>query len=434
MARIFSAVKVVLVGIVIAGFACAALAQQAETVAEAKLRGRLAPLMESAELHFSEDGSKLLVLRHLMQRNEPILSVHRLKRGPSRASLGSLYYALAGSDMFSKGELQTDPPGFHVRGFRFEGIRAALNPDGNSFLTSSYHSVQLWNIPRGERMARPLDHDGSVLAAFTKSGKRLLTAAIIKQAGGVQWQVRLWDAANGEPIGEASRVPAPESPALAHMTTLLWAPDGKSFITANGSEFDMQPAKAIQILGQRDAPTGGRALPARGDFHHFGRDGKTLMAVSQREISLWDLTRRKRICVLATPEVAKARLGKSQRRAERRLRWYAVHPDGAHVLYACENEAQLSDLSTEPAQRTRVLEHRSRVWWMALSRDGKQAATACDEEVLVWNLESGKRRVRIPSRRAVDGRILALEFSPDGRLLATVDDHDVRLWEIDIKR
>jgi WD40 repeat protein len=79
-----------------------------------------------------------------------------------------------------------------------------------------------------------------------------------------------------------------------------------------------------------------------------------------------------------------------------------------------------------------VLEHPGLVYWVTISRDGKRAATAAagPDEILIWDLETGKALLRLPH----EGRVKALEFSPDGRLVATVSERDVQIWGIEVKK
>jgi WD40 repeat protein len=75
-----------------------------------------------------------------------------------------------------------------------------------------------------------------------------------------------------------------------------------------------------------------------------------------------------------------------------------------------------------------ALKHPGQVYWLAISHDGKLAATACSQPdgVYVWNLETGKAILKIPH----NGKVEAMEFSPDGLLLATANAADVQLWDL----
>jgi WD40 repeat protein len=211
------------------------------------------------------------------------------------------------------------------------------------------------------------------------------------------------------------------------MKALLWAPDEKSFLTAYSGQ--ILEAKSIQFWDAAAMKPVGEPLPAVGDAHHFGRDGRTLLVVSKSEICLWDLVNRKPIGKLFTPEIAKRWIPWPQRRITDH-RWAAVHPDATSVLFTDRAQAQLWDLSGETPQKKRVLEHAQNIYWVSIARDGKQAATACRDQILVWNLDTGKPLLRIPH----DGQIRAMEFSPDSRLLATVKESGIQVWRVDAER
>ncbi len=75
-------------------------------------------------------------------------------------------------------------------------------------------------------------------------------------------------------------------------------------------------------------------------------------------------------------------------------------------------------------------------WQSTPSATSKQAATAAADphELLVWDLETGKRLLKVPYGPQ-DGFVRAMEFSPDGRLLATVTERGgVQLWNLALKK
>jgi WD40 repeat protein len=423
--------------------------EEPDKLPEARNLGNLPPIVRSAELHFTPDSKRLVVLRHIGDKNEPHLTVHNVSADRKTFSLSGIHGSLVGSDLFGPDELASDRYG-RVRGrFRSEGVAAVLRPDGKVFLTASYRTIRLWETDTGRPIGGAIEHGGSVAAAFTRDGKRLVTFALtpgrsIRDA--VRYEVRVRDGETGKPLGEPAEGVAPgiRGP-LVLMKSLLWTPDERQFVTAYGGQ--NSDAAFVQFWDAESLKPVGDPLPAEGDIHWFGRDGKTLLVVSRRAITFWDIVDRKVLGRLETPETARSAAGSSVRRMARSLPWFAVHPEGRQVLYRQRGKdgqdgVGFWDLSGEKPVEKLVLKHSSHVNWIAISPDGKAAATANGiGEILVWNLETGRPFLRIPRGRPSfqdgwgegDGRLLAVEFSPDGRMLVVAEARGVAIWSLEPK-
>lgn len=412
-------------------FAMRSGAQEPDGVPEAELRVKETVILQWAELHFIDD-ERFLELRHFSRKYEPIVTAHGIpkKSLPMFGSGREPFAPLVGTNLFGKTELDSELFGKGGRPFRSEGIRLACSPDGRVFLTSSFHTVRLWDAAKGTPIGPGREHSGNVLAAFTKSGKRIVTVAAVPIKGKVRFDVQVWDGSTMEPIGDPT---VATTPGIVQpyplMKALLWTPDEKSFITAYGGTKSM--SKSVQFWDAETRKPVGDPLPAEGDFHQFSPDGKTLLVVSKNELALWDVSERKIISRLPTPEIAKQWNLWAQEKAAKIRRWFAVHPNGTSVLYANQGRAELWDLGAETPRKKQVLEHSSA--WVEISRDGKRAATAGLTGVFVWNLETGRPTLKIPRERQ-DGPIKAMRFSPDGQLLAIANDRDVRIWSVESKK
>jgi WD40 repeat protein len=380
--------------------------------------------LTSAELRFSAASDKLLVVRQYGEGTAPLLTVHDA-RPDARIPGRSVFFPLSSPDLIG------------TAGARRSGVSAEFGPSGNVLVTMSSRTVRLWDISKGQNGRWPapvtLDLPGSALATFTKDGKQLLTASLIgsgKIGEKAQCEVKLWDVGSGKPTGEPSvaTVPAPIRMPPTTMRALLLAHDGSFFLTVAGAAW--LDAQSVQLWEAKTLKPIGEPLDVPGSLFSLGSDGKTLLAVSRHEIALWELATRKRVSALPSPpEVAKA--WPSSLDGLRSRPWFAIHPNGTSVLCREDDQAKLWDLSGEKPMEKVTLKHPGQVSWIAISHDGKQAATACEQpnEALVWNLETGKPLLKIPLK----GKVMAMEFSPDGRLLATADAGDVQLWNLDTK-
>jgi WD40 repeat protein len=111
----------------------------------------------------------------------------------------------------------------------------------------------------------------------------------------------------------------------------------------------------------------------------------------------------------------------------------ALSPDGRIVLSGgADKTLRLWHLTGD--REPRVFPVGDPVVCAALSPDGRLALCGCyragpgDHDVLVWDLDEGKERLRLRGHKAVP---FAVAFSPDGRrALSCGWDHTVRLWDV----
>jgi WD40 repeat protein len=415
-------------------------AQQPPQAPKVKLQAVLPQALRAAELLFSGDGRKLLVLRHFGSKNEPVLSLHDVATGREDCN------ALVGSDLFGQGELAKDMYGKAIPTFRQEGVTATMSPNGRMFLTLSFQTVRLWDAATARPIGKAIELDGNVRAIFTSDGNNLLTVCLIagkSRQDKVRCDVALWDANSVAKIGQSStEIDVRSAAQEPFVKAVFWTPDEKFFVTACSSW--KKEAESIQLWDTKTLLPVGRPLSAAGDYHQFAPDGKTLLVVSKKETAIWDMVNRTRRTNMATPDVSKKWAEVIQRRIQREA-WFAVHSNATTIVYTYRGRSQLWDLSGATPQKIAVLEHPEGAYSVAMSRDGKHAATACGAikgQVLVWDLETAKRVFTIPLLPASftnqwgqnDGGVKAMAFSPDGRLLAVVDGSGVRIWKLEFAR
>ncbi|HET6469387.1 MAG TPA: TIR domain-containing protein [Geminicoccaceae bacterium] len=219
----------------------------------------------------------------------------------------------------------------------------AVGPDGDTLAAGGEH-LRLWGIGRREQLAYLQDYDVLSLA-LDRAGGLMVSA---DQKG----LVHFWDVAARQELGE--------------------------------------PIRARQGYVWSVALT---------------PDGRTVAAVGDDGIGLWDVATRTSVGTLGTGEV--------ERRA------LAISPDGTILAAGGDGEAvELWDLASRRRLEPPLVGHAGAVWSLAFSTDGATLASGDDDgSVRLWDVR--QRRPLPPLLAGHSGRVTALAFGPDGTMLAS---------------
>jgi WD40 repeat protein len=240
--------------------------------------------------------------------------------------------------------------------------RAAYSPDGRHVATAS-REVRLFDAASGEPVREiPWDPRGSADLDFSPDGKYLAGE------GKANTPV-LWDVASGELIREFKGH-------LCDVQTVRFSPDGRYLLSASCDNtarlWDVATGETIRIFGGHGDVVWDVA---------FSPDGNLIATGSRDTVArVWDMQ--------------SPRIGKQMR---------FVGPDGFWLDQA------------------------------SFSPDGKRAVTAhADGVARIWDVATGQLLVPLiaHTERSIQVRIWDADFSPDGKwVLTTSADGSVRLWD-----
>lgn len=119
------------------------------------------------------------------------------------------------------------------------------------------------------------------------------------------------------------------------------------------------------------------------------------------------------------------------------VRSIACTPPGSKstlaVTGADDGKLRIWDLANPNSLPTKPLReptdgHASGITAVAISPDGKYAATAAGREVFIWDLDSGKKLYALPDSHR--DSITSLSFTPQAQLVTASKDRTVKLWRI----
>jgi eukaryotic-like serine/threonine-protein kinase len=280
---------------------------------------------------------------------------------------------------------------------------AIFSPDGRMILTgSSDNTAQLWSVPGGTSLARPLDlHRPVKRVAFAPNGRSLAS-----EDGDL---VRLWALPDaGVPM---LRVPLDGSRSFAALS-----PDG-TLVVPTGMSFDRQirSTRAYRVAtGKAGGPPlrpGGMIVDAA-----FSPDGQSVATLdlrdqrskSRQEVVVWDWASGRQRWQASLPSEPRSL---SYRRDGSRLA--VLCADGDLLVFDVADGREVSRFKAHDVENASHWINNGKVGY---SPDGSSILTwGMGNDARVWVAESGQPRYPAISHR---DKCHDLQFSPDGRLMA----------------
>jgi WD40 repeat protein len=253
----------------------------------------------------------------------------------------------------------------------------AVAPDGSTMIFAHFAGAQVWDIFNAQPVGAPILSGDPVYACYRPDGGALLTIGKFRAAheGGVGTRIeaRLWELAPLRPTRNSLRHFVPsgmssgDNPVLAH----AFSPDGQSLLTG-------------------------------------GRDGTS---------RLWDLrTGKLRFPPLYDHGEALAFSANGK---------VIATADGHHAIHLWK--ADTGDSIGKPLHSGRLVGHHP--YNLALSRDGKTLAAACEHELRLWDVTTGNSSSIVEGVEGEYRYPTGLVFGPDGKTIITAAA-EAKAWQI----
>ncbi|MFI5456506.1 MAG: PQQ-binding-like beta-propeller repeat protein [Isosphaerales bacterium] len=384
--------------------------------------------------------------------------ISAIQLSPDGRYLGVVCTQPAGFNIIRLFEVATGRPVGPVLKHKNNNVfSASFSPDSRMLVTGSGdNTAQLWAVPGGEPLARPLDlHRNVSLVAFAPDGRSLAT-----QDGHL---VRLWalpeegvpmvrlpldgsrsfaalssDGALAIPTGmsyspalrstRSHRVATgrPAGPPLRPgglIVDAAFSPDGRSVAILDAREGRSKEGQEVVVWDWASGRQGWRAaLPSEPRSLSYRPDGHRLAVLcGGSELLLFD------------PADGREALRWRAHDAESTSHWInngevGFSPDGRSVLtWGMGFDARVWEADTGRL-RYPPLRHRFKCHDVQFSPDGRLMALASyDGSVRVRDLATGAVVSELPAH---PDNVFSARFSPDGRLLVTAcRDRTVRVWD-----
>ena len=320
--------------------------------------------------------------------------------------------------------------------------RVAFSPDGTSLLSGSLdRTLRLWDVESGDTQ-RAIDSPGAILnLAFSSDGRLAVSSSADETAAdtaddAVDRTIRVWDLGTGEELQRFM-------PNSGFVRAVDFSPDGR--YVASGT-WNSGEGGVVQLWNVESGDLERRFFGGHRDIItevKFNAAGTRLLSASwDRSLVVWDVQTGLELQRLESHQdrILSATFGPTEDEV-----LVGTGNIGNNIPNPADDRVAdpsvwVWDLAQSRAQVRLMTDHEDWVWAVAISPDGRYAASgsgplntsadlAVDISARLWDLDTGEEVRRFEGH---DHTVHSVHFTPDGQYLVTASwDGTVRLWPVD---
>ena len=269
----------------------------------------------------------------------------------------------------------------------------AVTPDGKRAVSGGYDkTVRVWDLERGTCLHVLKGHPVSLFSiAITADGRRAASAD--------RKSVHIWDLERGVELGQSGHKGNGFDITLDEETGTAFLQSGKEIL-----RFDLATGKKLPPR---------RVKKAKAYFRAITRDGLWAFSPRSETVDVWDVSAGSKIAELEGHQAY--------------IQGLSATPDGRWLATASSDETvRVWDITA--AAESRMLKHPDQVRCVYMTPDGQYVISgAQDHTVRVWDTRRTEGKARIVVH--ADG-VSDVAVSPDGRVAASAGGDAIHLWDI----
>jgi WD40 repeat protein len=305
----------------------------------------------------------------------------------------------------------------------------AFSPDGKILATGSFDgTVKLWDFASRKELRTLKGHTASIYAVAWKSDGKLLASASQDKT------IRLWNPADGKTLTELK----------GHgdiVDGVAFSPDGKLLASCSVDKtvrlWNPADGKEIKNLGSHKESAYGLAFSPNGQLlASCGNDGVIKLWDVKAQKELREIGPRSTMATPAAPPAAKDKKDKKDTKAPKKVEMKTSTPkevrepinavvfslDSTRLLAAGRDRFLYVWNVADGAEVKKLGPAPDDLFGLALSRDGKKAATAgYGGSLRVWDWTAGKLLFSHDWQYTIT---YCVTFTPDGQALVTGQEKD----------